>query len=676
MNLLIPVPSLLPPHRSPSITSLWLFFLSLLILLPSLFLFEFTSTPTATLHISNTFALLILLILLCALTVFREGEVLIATPAAALAWLSCAWAWAAGRVVESVRIKYKLEQPPRAFHQEEVFWARPSSLRAASFTGNLHRRDSSAASEERPNERSPLLSPYITTIHVPLKRAQSGLGRSFKLLFATVGTTAVTACLVLLIFDVALTGADSGYAPQESMGERVWINLRNASTTVPKVAEEGPDAQGWKKASKRVSLRDFRVHIKCESALDSTFRPSTEGASLKRSKRPRPPPSNSVRPTALVMSERGVSGVKAAEWVREMVANARDEGGKDGDDGHLALESVCFWDRLGYGFSDFVEGASGDVPLHTEILKRALEDVGAWTLPPPANSTNLTTAGARQEYGGPFMIISTGYGSLFAQHFAATYPEMVHSRILIDAETPESWYTDVVDRRSGLRAGHAAPGHNRIGLLVKDLLPVLLSPLGITHLLGLVAGNGPSERLLSPRHRGGSPRSDFGGGGFRIAAGGSSQKLLTTSLHERLDANNGKRSPNFKALMKTSERDLEKHALAKKPTAVLSSFWKTHRDLSGWGDQQRNAVVKPALDQGGLVGWWRIGNRIEVGSGGSDIGEAQGICESGQGRVFCNEAVRKILATADLNEKEGVQSMSREAAEAALTFDVGQNDGP
>ena len=128
--------------------------------------------------------------------------------------------------------------------------------------------------------------------------------------------------------------------------------------------------------------------------------------------------------------------------------------------------------------------------------------------------------------------------------------------------------------------------------------------------------------------------------------------------------------------MKTSERDLEKHALAKKPTAVLSSFWKTHRDLSGWGDQQRNAVVKPALDQGGLVGWWRIGNRIEVGSGGSDIGEAQGICESGQGRVFCNEAVRKILATADLNEKEGVQSMSREAAEAALTFDVGQNDGP
>ncbi|KDN44063.1 hypothetical protein K437DRAFT_274684 [Tilletiaria anomala UBC 951] len=681
LNVVIPIPTLLPPHRSPSLLSFWLFLVSLLILLPSLFAFELhpqLHNITSALHTTNAFFLLILLTLICALQVYREGELALALPAAALAWISCAWAWAAGRICEHVRKEYRTSRPPRAFHEQEDGLQLPSgaSLNPA------HSRDG-VPHVSIDAEREPLLgTPYIATFALPEVPFKSKIHTSLRLFLITILTTSVTAVLLMLLFDVALTGADSGFAPAEDLGTRVWIDLRAA-----KRQAHGEQVHGIASVGKRTSIKDFRVHIKCESSSDSTYHGQRTWQATAKKPPPKHPHPPNLRPTALVMTERGVSGVPGGAWLRALVAHARNEDSKDGDDGHLSLDSVCFWDRLGYGFSDYVEGGSADIRLHTEVLKRALEGMGAWTLPPSQQdgsaATNATLAEERY-FGGPFMLVSTGYGSLFARHFAAAYPDMIQSLIYIDAETPTSWYTERVAQHSGLRAGYQAPGHRYVGLLLKDIVPALLSPLGITHLLGLLAGRGPADRILSPHYRGGSAADDLGGGGFRIlGAGGSSTKLLTTSLQERLDANRGTSSRNYKTLVSTAVSDVHANQLAQKPTAVLSSFWKMHRDVEGWGDEQRLTLVKPALEQGGLVGWWRVGSRMAApGVGGSDRGGAQGICEEPQGNIFCAEAVRKVLAAADLEEQRGRQNSSVTVSAAiskeynwqqamdALTFDV------
>lgn len=243
------------------------------------------------------------------------------------------------------------------------------------------------------------------------------------------------------------------------------------------------------------------------------------------------------------------------------------------------------------------------------------------------------------------MIISTGFGNLFALDFAARYPELVHSFIFIDADTPESWYGDVVGMRSGLRAGYLAPGHGLLGKLWSDLLPALVEPLGISRFIGIARGKSVVDRILAPGFRGGAKEKDPGGGGWRVrGAGGANPRLLVASWYERLDANLGNSSANYRMLSQNASKI--RQILSKRPVSVISSFWKMHADLEGWGAQQREQLVKPAKDAGTLIGWWRVGDRKSAERGGDQGGPA-GICSTPMGSIFCQEAVRKTLAAGD-----------------------------
>jgi len=245
-------------------------------------------------------------------------------------------------------------------------------------------------------------------------------------------------------------------------------------------------------------------------------------------------------------------------------------------------------------------------------------------------------------------VISTGYGSLFAKHFSRTYPDLIHSQLLIDAELESTWYTSLVSSSSNLRAGFKARGHTNFSpqMFYFDLLPVLLAPLSITRFLGLITMFGSEDRILSPIEHGGASNSlrNPGGGGFRLKTGGSNLNLLATSLIERLDANQGPRSSNFQLLNSTSTENNS----AKKPTAVLTSFWKLHLDLKGWGGAQIEELVRKSKEEKSLIGWWKIGIRESKGKGGGDNGDAEGLCGNELGRIWCKESVRKILAN-DLN---------------------------
>ncbi len=569
INLVHPVPALLRSAQHAPLISLWLLILCIGVVLPTLFLLDAPQHALAArIHVFNAVAVLLLFLLTCAVPALRS-----ALPAALFTLPCFLWAASARALAERVRRKHEAEQPPTAFHQ-------------------------SAAAEGEAQETTPLLA--ALQAQGPARAPSSSSSSRFVRLLALAATLLVTLILVLLLFDTALGAADSRFRPSADFGQRVPITLRDGTR--------------------------FHLHVKCEYA---SFNPSSSAAQAAPA--PGPGRENGTHPTALVWTERGVAGSVGAQWLREMVRNAKDDKGRDGDDGHLSLHSVCFFDRVGYGFSDFVEGASSDVALHTAALAQALE--------------------ALDVAQGPFLVVGTGYGALFARHFAATHAARVHSLLLVDAETPASWYTRAVDARSGLRAGYQAPGHKSIGLFWNDVLPALLSPLGLTRFLGLFAGNGPADRLLAPAGRGGS--AALAGGGFRVlSAGGATQALLTASLRERLDANRGTRSRSYRALVKLEEDGSSSNSsntttaggeLAKKRTAVLTSFWKLHLDQAGWGAEQKEAIVKRAIDAGALVGWWRVGTRLEPAAGG-DVGGPQGLCDTEMGKVFCKEAVRKLLA--------------------------------
>lgn len=464
-------------------------------------------------------------------------------------------------------------------------------------------------------------APIVTEI--PLSRAQAKWSRRFKLLWALFGCLAVALAAALVTFDLVLDAADSGFKP---LGNLTLVHPTSL-TKDPVYPQDPVDVNPYPVS--------FRLHLACESA------PTADQPDGFKSRN-----STQVTPAALVMSERGVSGVMAAQFLRKMVARSGSPSGLKGggEDGHLALTRVCFWDRIGYGHSDFVYQPAS-VRLQTEALYHALEKHDQIDLSSSSGKDMKNKKG--DSTLGKFMLVSTGYGHLFAQDFAIQHPELVHSFLHIDAETPNSWYTDTVGLDSGARAGFAARYHGTFGSLFYDLFPALAEPIGVTRIIGLLKGKSVVDRILAPGQRARAARQhDLAGGGWRIwGAGGGNPRLLMSSWLERLDANLGRASPNFVSLSKTSSD--YRSLLAKRPVAVLSSFWRIHADVEGWGQEQRESLVAPAKNSSSLVGWWRVGDRKKR-TGGGDEGGAAGICSTKMGVIFCEEAVRKLVAAGQM----------------------------
>ena len=128
-----------------------------------------------------------------------------------------------------------------------------------------------------------------------------------------------------------------------------------------------------------------------------------------------------------------------------------------------------------------------------------------------------------------------------------------------------------------------------------------------------------------------------------------------SSWLERLDANLGTASPNFARLRKSSS-DYQT-LLSKRPVAVLSSFWRIHADIDGWGQEQRETLVAPAKNSSTLIGWWRVGDRKRR-TGGGDEGGPAGICSTKMGVIFCKEAVRKLIAAGQMWNSTVVSPLS------------------
>lgn len=459
-------------------------------------------------------------------------------------------------------------------------------------------------------------APIVTEI--PLSRAQAKWKRRFKVVCAIIGSLAVAAASALVTFDLVLDAADSGFKP---VGNLTLVHPTSL-TKHPVYPQDPADVNPYPVS--------FRIHLACESG-------PAHPDGFKSHKN-----ATSVAPTALVMTERGVSGVIGGQWLREMVARSGSTVG-GGDDGHLALTRVCFWDRIGYGHTDFVYQPTS-VRLQTEALYKALQKHDQIDL----QMTSKHEQGNETERKpGRFMLVSTGYGNLFAQDFAVQHPELVHSFLNIDAETPKSWYTDKVALDSGARAGFDARRHGAWGSLFYDLLPALAEPIGLTRIMGLIKGKTVVDRILAPGQRARAARQhDLAGGGWRIwGAGGANPRLLMSSWLERLDANLGTASPNYVSLTNTSS--VYTSLLSERPVAVLSSFWRLHADVGGWGEEQREALVAPAKNNSNLVGWWRIGDRKRR-TGGGDQGDPAGICSTKMGVIFCEEAVRRLIAAGQM----------------------------
>ncbi|EPQ30607.1 uncharacterized protein PFL1_02131 [Pseudozyma flocculosa PF-1] len=617
VNVFVPLPLLLPPHRSPAVLPIWFCVTSILIVAPGLLVFELASRATRALHFGVLLLNVTSLVVVCAVQELRTTYAWLGIAALSLSLLSVLWALLTSHILAAIQIPYTI-QPEGGF-------------------------------------------PIVA--HISAQQVQGRWSRAFKVIFAVIGTAIVASTMVLLTFNISLDAADAGFRP---LGNLTRVSLTSShvrpSPTDPPTKDPLPVS--------------FRLHLACQSAED--LGGGVGLGALANDVLKKPTNDTLGRPTALVMTERGVAGVVGAGWVREMVARSTlpsaskkkgkggdgDGDGDDNDDGHLSLSQVCFWDRIGHGHTDFVNRPFS-IPVHTEALHQALVAAGrvdeprsssspspspspSLPLPPFNDELDAAQGGKKNSTAlGPFMLVATGFGSLFAQDFAATYPHLVHSMLLIDAETPASWYTDAVPLSSGLRAGFAAPYHGYFGSLYSDLLPMLVEPLGVTRLIGLLRGRTVADRILAPGYHGGAHRSDPAGGGWRIrGAGGANSRLLTASWYERLDANMGPSSTNFHHLNQSSHAEAWNKTLATKPVAVLSSFWKIHRDVDGWGAIQRG-LVGTAKAGGNLVGWWRVGEREGKRPGG-DQGAAEGLCATQLGRVFCQEAVRKLLAAGDL----------------------------
>lgn len=280
INLFIPIPNLLPPHRSPALLPIWFALTTLTVIGPGLLLFELSSKVTQAIHFSVLFLDLIALLLLCLVEPLRITYAWLGITALSLSVLSAFWALATSRILAKVTIPYTIN----------------------------------------PDHGLPIVT------RISSQQAQSKWKRRFKLLLAVIGTLAIASVSFLLTTNLALEALDTGFKP--------YGNLTLVHVKTPLGRDSPPRAIP---AAPATDTR-FRIHLACDEAPSH---PGHDQSFLKKNA------TRPLRPTALVMTERGVSGIIGADWVRQMVSRAGQPSDHAGNDGHLALEKVCFWDRLG-----------------------------------------------------------------------------------------------------------------------------------------------------------------------------------------------------------------------------------------------------------------------------------------------------------------------------------------
>lgn len=436
-------------------------------------------------------------------------------------------------------------------------------------------------------------------ITVTSQDAQPKWERGVKVVLSIVGTFFITVLLALLVSNVAVDGWDSGVrVPGTKVKVNVNVNVGDSDS----------------------NSRSVRMHI---------------GVSQGRE----PPETASEKPTAIFFPPIGVSGYTASHWLRSMVIRGGDGGSNSSDDGHLSLPRAIWFDRLGTGLSDYIRNEE-DLTLQASALLDGIEKLGLLKLKPSNDSSSPPSPSDQ------FVLVSLHDGYLLSNVFASILPssDLVHSQVLIDAETAASYYSTDVSSDSGLRRGYP---QSTLGIIIKDLVPALFSPLNPFRLLDMPLNRRRLERILGNRHKL-APSLPAAISNRqrrrRLSPSWSSSTPHLTLLSHHLDAAQGINSHNFHVLNATAMLQSITHHLHTRPTAVLSSFWKMGLDPSGWGERvQRSQLVAPALHRK-LVGWWKVGSRDTMSNGG-DQGLPEGLCaDEALGRVWCEEAVRKVLA--------------------------------
>lgn len=419
------------------------------------------------------------------------------------------------------------------------------------------------------------LGERVITVHS--QHAQPKWERCIKVVLSVVGTSLVSVLLSLVLANVALDAFDHSLQPP---GQHVTVDLGQGRTT--------------------------RIHM-----------------GVEHERKPQQP---TTHPTAIFFPPIGASGYTASHWLRRMVIDDRGD-----TDGHLALPRAIWFDRFGTGMSDYVRQGE-DLSTQARGLIAGMEALGLFNNDKSSNNSS--------SHGDQFILVALHDGSLLANVFASLVPShLVHSQILIDAETPTSYYSTDISAHSGLRRGFP---QSTLRITTRDLVPALLSPLNPARVLGAVfLSTSRTSRVLGQRHAFAPHLPPI----LDSRAPSTTQRPYLTLLAHDLDAAQGVHSHNFHLLNSSTVRNSTSQQLSSKPTAVLSSFWKLGLD-AGWAEVQRQQLVKHALHKK-LVGWWKVGSRDTPAYGG-DEGLPEGLCANeARGRIWCEEAIRKVLAWRD-----------------------------
>ncbi|CAO1634939.1 unnamed protein product [Parajaminaea phylloscopi] len=594
-------PHLTSPFATSPLLQADLHFLAAATILPSLLLFELTSSSNRRAHLSSLVLLVAILLLLVVVPELRvNGTAAGTAPAAICLALALVWNMSCAKLIESLQADA------------------PDTSDRSSVTISPHARVAAISQEDSNNK--------VASIRAFLARFPPLL-------------------VPILLFVLAANVALDAYTLSATIpGRKVWIDVARdglSSLQLPRAID----------VSMSRSVRPFRLHVGIESS------PLPPDLSTSKSGNGSSPYEN--KPTAVFFPPlTSVPGYAASRWVQAMVHRAAHEPNGNGTkDGHLALRRAFWYDAPGTGFSDYIRNAE-NLDLQALTVISALQQVGLLK--------GKSTSDPELSPEDQFTLIGLSSGSLVANVFASYLPDYVHSQILIDAETVESFYGDAISPESDLRIGHGAAGSRSVGGRVwSDLLPAMWSPFGACRLLAALLGEIPDATL------GDLVDEDDGRSSSRWSPQGvlstfcspdslASGTSLLVRLSHNIDSSLGPSSRNAQRLRADNVEAARRQLLASRPTGVLTSFWKLMRDPQGWGNVQKESIVKYALEGGArkgnssgsdeqqserqgshLVGWWRVGPKEKSGPE-----TLQGICgqRGSRGRVWCEEAVRKILA--------------------------------